>query len=282
MATMALAATDNAHLVEQVVMKGDLTSLTPAERLQYYREVCSSVGINPLTKPFDYLVLNGKMVLYANRSCAEQLRKVNGVGITKLEKDWHDDIYIVTAYAKDGSGREDAGTGAVACGNLKGEALANALMKAETKAKRRVTLSICGLGMLDETEVETIPGARTVNVHEDTGEVMGPRPLPVPKNVDASTGEIIETAPPTWEEIIAPAPMTEREQRQYDQPRYASQKASAATMQAKAWFFSTARDKWGLEHEKMLTVLGVASIKDDLPDKTLGELLDMLDEKMKA
>ena len=30
-------------------------------------------------------------------------------------------------------------------------------MKAETKAKRRVTLSICGLGMLDETEVETVP-----------------------------------------------------------------------------------------------------------------------------
>ena len=35
-------------------------------------------------------------------------------------------------------------------------ALANAIMKAETKAKRRVTLSICGLGMLDETELETI------------------------------------------------------------------------------------------------------------------------------
>jgi hypothetical protein len=30
-------------------------------------------------------------------------------------------------------------------------------MKAETKAKRRVTLSICGLGLLDETEVETVP-----------------------------------------------------------------------------------------------------------------------------
>jgi hypothetical protein len=37
--------------------------------------------------------------------------------------------------------------------------MANALMKAETKAKRRVTLSICGLGMLDESEVESIPGA---------------------------------------------------------------------------------------------------------------------------
>jgi hypothetical protein len=40
-----------------------------------------------------------------------------------------------------------------------GEALEIAFLKAETKSKRRVTLSICGLGMLDETEVETIPGA---------------------------------------------------------------------------------------------------------------------------
>ena len=40
---------------------------------------------------------------------------------------------------------------------LTGDALANALMKAETKAKRRATLSLCGLGFLDETEIETIP-----------------------------------------------------------------------------------------------------------------------------
>ena len=30
-------------------------------------------------------------------------------------------------------------------------------MKAETKAKRRVTLSLCGLGILDETEIDTVP-----------------------------------------------------------------------------------------------------------------------------
>jgi len=35
-------------------------------------------------------------------------------------------------------------------------------MRAETKAKRRVTLSICGLGMLDETEVDSIPGAAKI------------------------------------------------------------------------------------------------------------------------
>ena len=47
------------------------------------------------------------------------------------------------------------------------------MMKAETKAKRRVTLSICGLGMLDETEVETIPHAYPVPppAPADTGQV---------------------------------------------------------------------------------------------------------------
>jgi len=35
-------------------------------------------------------------------------------------------------------------------------------MKAETKAKRRVTLSIAGLGWLDETELDTIPHSRPV------------------------------------------------------------------------------------------------------------------------
>ena len=41
-------------------------------------------------------------------------------------------------------------------------------MKAETKAKRRVTLSICGLGILDESETDTMPGAVTVDVaHEE-------------------------------------------------------------------------------------------------------------------
>ena len=47
-------------------------------------------------------------------------------------------------------------------------------MKAETKAKRRATLSIVGLGLLDETETETIPGAKLVNgeVVEEQAEVI--------------------------------------------------------------------------------------------------------------
>jgi hypothetical protein len=39
---------------------------------------------------------------------------------------------------------------------------ANAIMKAETKAKRRATLDLLGLGVLDESETESIPNATTV------------------------------------------------------------------------------------------------------------------------
>ena len=63
---------------------------------------------------------------------------------------------MVTAQAVDKTGRQDESTGMVDISNLKGQNLANAFMKAETKAKRRVTLSICGLGMLDESEIEDI------------------------------------------------------------------------------------------------------------------------------
>ena len=51
-------------------------------------------------------------------------------------------------------------------------------MKAETKAKRRVTLSLVGLGMLDETETVTIPDAVTVTVNPTTGEIEEPTDEP--------------------------------------------------------------------------------------------------------
>lgn len=151
---------------ERVVIQGDLAGLSVEQRGAYYNAVCDSLGLNPLTRPFDYINLNGKLTLYAKKDATDQLRKRHSVSVMKLEKESIDGIYVVTAYAKDSTGREDSSTGAVAVANLKGEALANAMMKAETKAKRRVTLSICGLGMLDETEVESIPQARTVSAEE--------------------------------------------------------------------------------------------------------------------
>jgi hypothetical protein len=167
------------EVMEKVVIGGDLSELNAAQRAESYTAVCRSLGLNPLTKPFEFLTLNGKLRLYALRDCADQLRRLHGISIYITNRERMGDIYIVTARAKDRTGREDESTGAVPLGNIKGDALANALMKAETKAKRRVTLSIAGLGWLDETELATIPGAQTYApdaAHETTG--MS-HPLPV-------------------------------------------------------------------------------------------------------
>jgi hypothetical protein len=144
-----------------IVGMGDLSELSAPQRAEYYAAVCKSLGLNPMTKPFEYLTLNGKLRLYALRDCADQLRRLWGISIYIANREKMSDIYVVTARAKDKTEREDESTGAVPLGNLRGDALANALMKAETKAKRRVTLSIAGLDWLDETELDTVKGLIT-------------------------------------------------------------------------------------------------------------------------
>lgn len=149
---------------ETALIGGDLAKLSTEERLSYYQRTCESLGLNPLTKPFEYINLNGKLTLYARKDCTDQLRSVHRVSIKIVDRRREDDIVTVTAQATLPDGRADESTGAVSIANLKGEALANAMMKAETKAKRRVTLSICGLGILDESEIETITDARPLVV----------------------------------------------------------------------------------------------------------------------
>jgi hypothetical protein len=152
---------------ETALLCGDLSKLTEQQRAELVMRVCDSVGLNPLTRPFQYIEVRGqnnvaKLILYATKDCTEQLRKMHDISLTIPSREQVGDAYVVTAQAKMPSGRVDESTGAVSTKSLGGDNLCNALMKAETKAKRRVTLSICGLGILDESEIETIAGARVL------------------------------------------------------------------------------------------------------------------------
>jgi hypothetical protein len=183
-----------AALIENVVIRGDISKLSAAERNHYYQEVCRSCGLNPLTRPFEYLVLSGKMVLYARKDATDQLRTIHKVSVDDLKTELRGDVFVVTVKVRNGEGRTDMATGAVTVGNLKGDALANAMMKAETKAKRRATLSICGLGLLDETELETIPEKAKLK--------LPPTPSrPIPPH-DPTTGELDDEIPYTFPAAI--------------------------------------------------------------------------------
>ena len=81
MSSAALTGPPDVTAIEKVILAGDLKDLRPSERLAYYNRVCESLGLNPLTQPFAYLVLSGKMTLYARKDAAEQLRSVREISL---------------------------------------------------------------------------------------------------------------------------------------------------------------------------------------------------------
>jgi hypothetical protein len=148
------------EIIESLVMNGDLSKMSQPQKLAYYKYRCQQVDLDPSAKPFDLLTLQGKQILYANAGATQQLCERRGLSPVIVGREIIDGTCIVTSRVTDKGGRTTENVGAVPVGGLKGNELANAIMKAVTKAHRRTILAHCGLGMLDETEVETLPNAQ--------------------------------------------------------------------------------------------------------------------------
>lgn len=171
---------------ESVALRGDISGLKPAEKVAYVRQFCERLGLDPSTVPFPILKLNGKETLYASKGATDQLAKLHNVTRKVLSRETVQDCYVVTTRATLPNGREEDSIGAVTIAGLKGDAFANALMKSETKSKRRATLSILGLGLLDESELESIPAAAMAEAPAQRS--IPPAP-PAPSGGDRITGE---------------------------------------------------------------------------------------------
>lgn len=156
--------------LEAAVGMGDFSRLASGDRMRYLAALCDSLKLNIYSRPFEIINIGGKIVLYATKGCAEQLRQIHGVSITVIQREHANGCYVVSVKATDANGRVDEATGAVPCPDQAAPDIrCNAIMKAETKAKRRVTLSICGLGILDESELDTIRKERiTAAVNGET------------------------------------------------------------------------------------------------------------------
>jgi hypothetical protein len=176
------------EVLEKVVVGGDLAKLSSQERVLYYRQLCESLGLNPLTRPFQYILLSGKLTLYATKDATDQIRRRHRISIDRVEKQIVNDAYVVTVYGHTEDGRTDTEMGVVSIAGKQGDELANAMLKTLTKAKRRLTLSMCGLGILDETETETIRGAVPAEVDQD-GHVIAGRPDTQPTPIRAAIDE---------------------------------------------------------------------------------------------
>lgn len=168
---------DHGALMEQVIVKGDLSKLQPEERAKYYMAVCQSVGLNPLTRPFLYVQFSdGGLQLYPRKEAADQLRGIHKVQTRIVEQRVESSIYLVVVEARHPDGRVETDIGAVPIDGQKGLFLANAMKKAITQGKRRATLAMLGLSLIDDDEIRAIKGARFVEADPETGELRSADP----------------------------------------------------------------------------------------------------------
>jgi len=159
--TTELTTLDDKSLLA-LVSGGDTSRLNEGQKIAYYRARCEAAGLDPRTGPLMYVKLSGKETLYATKGASDQLASNHGIALVIVSQETEEGIRLVRVRATAKDGRSTEEVGALSIEGLKGEARANALMKCVTKAKRRAILSLCGLGMLDETEVESVPDARPV------------------------------------------------------------------------------------------------------------------------
>lgn len=199
---LAFIQNPSPEVLQEVLGQGNLAKLSPSQKLEFLAAVCRSIGLNPLTRPFDIMTLQGKVVVYAKKDCTEQLRKIHNVSVSISSQETANDVLVVTARATLPSGRFDEDIGAVSIKGLAGDALSNARMKAITKAKRRVTLSICGLGFLDESELPE---------HQGPSQDDQPKSRPIatyPEKPKAPEGEVVEAEvvdAQHWSELLPDA-----------------------------------------------------------------------------
>jgi hypothetical protein len=159
------------ELLSKVFLSGDFSTLTDVQQWAYVEQLCGMLGLNAYTQPFSLIKQKvpsrdggntTKIILYANKACAEQLCAKHNITteLSDINIDNDNKMFTVKCCASLPGKRSTSAIGAVSFDGLKGEFLANAMMKTETKATRRSVLRLMGLGMIDETEAETINGEK--------------------------------------------------------------------------------------------------------------------------
>lgn len=160
---------------ELALVAGDLSQLNPDQRLSHYINTCNSLGLNYHTQPFEYINFQGKLKLYARKECAEQLRAVRGISVVgEPTTNIVGDVLTVTVRMRDRDGREDADMGALSIKGMNDVDKAVAFMKCMTKAKRRTTFSLVGLGWLDNEDSGDRP---QIDITQSSEPQLPPKPL---------------------------------------------------------------------------------------------------------
>jgi hypothetical protein len=137
----------------------NLNNLNEEERKAYYLQACEYFNLPP---ELNLLYLDWmesgdgtrNLVLAATKGATDIIRGRQGITTVDLKMEPMFGCVNFTAVGQNGKGRIERAIGSCGVDGLRGRALEVAIMTAQTRATRRMTLQFLGGGLLDETEFE--------------------------------------------------------------------------------------------------------------------------------
>ncbi len=158
-------------VMSKFLRTGDVIHFNDEEKLQIMHMICKRLGVDPISRPLELLKLPGtdkmpaREIWYLSATGCELIAGIWKMSFRIKEKGIEKDegvaYYVIEGKIPD-TDRVDEATAYVECGTRLtngevklwfGTQMANARMKAETKARRRLIRRLTGLDFIDEDDI---------------------------------------------------------------------------------------------------------------------------------
>lgn len=163
---------DFKQVIAMVADGGDISHLSNSERRALLAKLTNYLHLNPHTQNFIiFKDPNGRYRIYATKECCNQLKHNLGINMWVSDPVFGPDsklpiLVSVKANGTNKHGRSGEDIGSVSLVNVPPEEYSNHVMFAVTKAKRRLTLDLSGLGVLSDVEVYDIKGCEIIDTNK--------------------------------------------------------------------------------------------------------------------
>lgn len=147
---------DSKIIISLLGGNGDISNHTYSEKKAIIIQICNSLGLRYETNPIHIYKrhdVGGEFIYVTKEGCA-QLRHIYNININNIYvPKIINNVLIVKASGENIYGRKSTELGSIFLSKeIKDEKLSWAILTATTKAKRRLTLCLSGLGLLADIE----------------------------------------------------------------------------------------------------------------------------------
>jgi hypothetical protein len=144
----------------------NLNELNQDQRNEYYLAACKYFGVPPELNVLRLTYVDNQngpanLVLCATKGATDIIRNNLKISVKGLTDKQVNGSYVVTATGENKDGRQEMSFGSFYIDGLKGKDLDIAIMTAQTRALKRMTLQFAGGGLADESEVDMIATTAT-------------------------------------------------------------------------------------------------------------------------